>query len=148
MTKTMNYNLNKPEATDPLRLADFNGNADIIDTALAGCARVECGTYTGTHTYGSSSPNTLTFGIAPKIVFVFTVSTEYGSMANTAYTGNAMGENNVVFYYGGSKYLTYSSGTGLTHYTLSGNTLTWYNTQSAWLQLNGNNTTYGYIAIG
>ena len=34
MTKTQNYNLNKPEVTDPLRLADFNENADKIDAAL------------------------------------------------------------------------------------------------------------------
>ena len=147
MTKTEHYNLNKPEGGDPLRLADFNANADIIDAALAGCARVECGTYTGKGTYGSSNKNKLTFGIQPKIVFIFK-TIEYGSMADTAYTGSALGTNNVVFYYGGSKYLTYSSGMGQTHYTLSGNTLTWYNTQSAWLQLNGNNTTYGYIAIG
>lgn len=148
MTKTEHYNLNKPEAGDPVRVADFNENADIIDTALAGGARVECGTYTGTHTYGSDKPNTLTFGIAPKIVFVFTVSTEYGSMANTAYTGNAMGENNVVFYYGGSSIRTYSSGVGTMHYTLSGNTLSWYSTQSETVQLNSGGSTYGYIAIG
>ena len=148
MTKTQHYNLNKPEATDPIRVADFNGNADIIDTALAGCARVECGTYTGTHTYGSDKPNTLIFGIQPKIVFIFTVSSAYGSMANTSYTGSAMGYNNVVFYYGGNKYKTYSGSTGYTHYTMSGNTLTWYNTQNETLQLNNKNDTYGYIAIG
>ena len=148
MTKTQNYNLNKPEASDPLRLADFNGNADAIDAALAGCARVECGTYNGVGKYGEGNPCTLTFGIQPKIVFIFTVSSEYGSMGNTAYTGSAMGSNNVVFYYGGTKYKTYSNETGLTHYTLSGNTLTWYNTQNSSLQLNGKYDTYGYIAIG
>ena len=147
MTKTMNYNLNKPEATDPLRLADFNQNSDILDAALAGCARVECGTYVGTGTHGPNNKNTLTFGIQPKIVFIFK-TIEYGSMADTAYTGSTLGTDNVVFYYGGSKYKTYSSGTGQTHYTMSDNTLTWYNTQNVWFQLNGNNTTYGYIAIG
>ena len=34
MTKTNNYNLKKPEPTDPLRVADFNENADLIDAAL------------------------------------------------------------------------------------------------------------------
>ena len=35
MQKTANYNLKKPESTDPLRVADFNENADIIDAALS-----------------------------------------------------------------------------------------------------------------
>lgn len=34
MQKTTNYSLKKPEPNDPLRLADFNENADIIDTAI------------------------------------------------------------------------------------------------------------------
>ena len=36
MQKTQNYNLNKPELTDPIRVADFNENAEIIDAALNG----------------------------------------------------------------------------------------------------------------
>ena len=35
MKKTTHYQLNKPESGDPLRVADFNENADIIDGALA-----------------------------------------------------------------------------------------------------------------
>jgi len=149
MTKTENFNLNKPEAADPMRVEDFNHNADLIDAALSGCARVECGTYKGTGTYGEANPSTLTFGIQPKIVFVFNAS-QYGAMANTAYTGSAMGDSNLVFYYGGYRIRTYctSKGEGTMYYTLSGNTLTWYSTQKDSVQLNGSGATYGYIAIG
>ena len=34
MTRTNNYNLKKPEPNDPLRVADFNENADILDGLL------------------------------------------------------------------------------------------------------------------
>ena len=34
MQKTKNYNLNKPEAADPMRVSDFNENADKIDGLL------------------------------------------------------------------------------------------------------------------
>lgn len=33
-TYTTNYNLKKPEGTDFYNIADFNGNADILDAAL------------------------------------------------------------------------------------------------------------------
>ena len=49
MTKTQNYNLNKPEAGDPMRVADFNVNSDIIDAALKNLSaeRVYVGSYVG-----------------------------------------------------------------------------------------------------
>ena len=66
MTKTGNYNLNKPEPTDPLRLADFNENADIIDAALAAVPSFVTGTYTGDGT----TNRTIELGFTPKAVFV------------------------------------------------------------------------------
>ena len=69
MTKTMNYNLNKPEADDPLRLADFNQNADIIDTALGvltGRARVVVGSYIGDNT----GKHTIPLEFTPRFVLV------------------------------------------------------------------------------
>ena len=203
MLKTAIYNLNKPEAADPLRVDDFNENADKIDgllkqvddnsvtrsaqvrseaanalaayqtandaavaavntavstkaeqsavTALTATvstkAQVAVGSYTGKGTYGSSNKNTLTFDFEPKIVFIF-IATGYGSMANTAYTGGAAGDTNQVFYAGASQVWVYSSGTGSVKYTLSGKTLTWYCDKTAYLQMNGNGTKYGYIAIG
>lgn len=59
MQKTVNYNLNKPEAADPLRLADFNQNADIIDTALGalnGRTKMVAGSFIGDDTSGYTLP--------------------------------------------------------------------------------------------
>lgn len=36
MQYTTNYNLKKPEGTDPVLVGDLNDNSDIIDTALGG----------------------------------------------------------------------------------------------------------------
>ena len=86
MTKTNNYNLKKPEPTDPLRLEDFNENADLIDAALGGKAnaadltalsqtvsalvqggvgRAAWGSYTGDGTYGKSAPTVLDVRFTP-----------------------------------------------------------------------------------
>ena len=35
MTETKNYKLKKPDPTDFYNVADFNGNADLVDAALA-----------------------------------------------------------------------------------------------------------------
>ena len=45
MQETSNYNLKKPEPTDPLRLEDFNENADIIDGAIKAVERSVAGAY-------------------------------------------------------------------------------------------------------
>ena len=91
MQKTANYNLNKPEAGDPIRVADFNANADIIDTALAGKAnaadltalgqtvsalmqggvgRAAWGSYVGDDTYGKNNPVKLEVGFKPVLAIV------------------------------------------------------------------------------
>ena len=45
MEKTQYYNLNKPEVTDPLRVADFNENADLIDAAIKAVEQTVAGAY-------------------------------------------------------------------------------------------------------
>ena len=101
MTKTQNYNLNKPEATDPLRLADFNQNADIIDAALKnqandlavlsttvaskGNCKIAVGSYVGTNKYGSANPTKLEVGFAPKLVLIG-FNGEYCRLFTTAFT--------------------------------------------------------------
>ena len=69
MTETVNFKLNKPESTDPIRVADFNANADIIDTALGvltGRAKVVTGSYIGDNT----SKHTIPLEITPRFVLV------------------------------------------------------------------------------
>ena len=69
MLKTENYNLNKPEGTDPLRLADFNQNSDIIDGALKNLSaeRVITGSYTG----DGADERIIDLPFTPKVVLLF-----------------------------------------------------------------------------
>ena len=77
MTKTINYNLNKPEPNDPLRVADFNENADKIDAALGNLntamgqmavPKMAVGTYKGT---GENKQQTIALGFRPKAVIAW-----------------------------------------------------------------------------
>ena len=77
MTKTANYNLNKPEAGDPIRVADFNANADMIDAALNGLnsamgqmavPKIAVGTYDGT---GQNKTQSITLEFRPKAVIAW-----------------------------------------------------------------------------
>ena len=84
MTKTQNYNLNKPEVTDPLRVEDFNANADIIDAALnslntavgskaeqsALAELIVTGTYEGAVSSSSTGKQTVTLGFQPRFLFI------------------------------------------------------------------------------
>lgn len=86
MNKTANFQLTQWEKTDRIMMEDFNRDNAAIDAALkssadgvaalqtalagAGNCKIEVKTYTGTGTYGSSNPNTLTFSAAPLLVLL------------------------------------------------------------------------------
>lgn len=131
MTKTQNYHLNKPEPNDPLRVEDFNENADIIDGLLAGGVKIQTGTYTGTGGYGSGNKNTLTLDFPPKFLMV------WGGGAYNA-QGNS-GTNFFVRY----DYYYWDCVT-----TWSGNTVTWYSSDNDSVQMNDSGKTYYYLALG
>lgn len=103
--------------------------------------KIETGSYVGTGTYGQSNPNTLTFGFVPKLVWIYE--------ANTRYISTSAGYNGLWF--ASWSYLSYllDSGTTVTRYaSLSGKTLSWYESSSAFNQLNDSEKVYTYIAIG
>ena len=97
-------------------------------------AKIATGSYTGTGTYGSSNPNSLTFPFTPKIVFL-SQSTLLSSSD---------------FFYGfGSAILLYASNTYGIYLTWSGSSVSWYSTyQAAIYQLNYSGYVYNWIAIG
>ena len=86
MEKTTHYQLNKPEASDPIRVEDFNENTDKIDGALKnlttaveslntaaagfGNCKIASGTYVGTGAYGSGSPTVLNVDFPPQLVLM------------------------------------------------------------------------------
>lgn len=94
--------------------------------------RIATGSYTGTGTSGASNPNSLTFEFEPKLVFI---------------TGNS-GSDRGIFILGqgraelSSSYVTF-------YVSLSGKNMSWHsNSGDAQNQLNMNNKTYYYVAIG
>ena len=87
MTKTTNYQLPEWEKTDRIQMKDFNDMTATLDAALkanadaaaaasaavalCGNCKIETSTYTGTGTYGSANPTTLTFPKRPTAVILF-----------------------------------------------------------------------------
>lgn len=114
---------------------------------LSTAAQGEKGTYTGTGTYGSANPTSLTFSIAPKIVIIQRQSYA-GQYGNVPVIFNSLAAkagciNNT----GGSAESLSAT------WTNSGKTLSWYHTNTgsasaAAMQLNYNGVVYQYIAIG
>lgn len=66
MQKTSNYSLKKPDVHDPLRVEDFNGNADKIDAALAAVPKIVTGTYNG----NGKENRVIELGFTPKALLV------------------------------------------------------------------------------
>lgn len=97
--------------------------------------RIETGSYVGTGTYNSASPNTLTFGFVPQLVFIFmSPSPRIAVAAN----GQSVFRNDSAE----------TSSIGYTNVKWDGNSMSWYNSANADAQLNKNGETYHYIAIG
>ncbi|OUN08339.1 hypothetical protein B5G43_02875 [Flavonifractor sp. An92] len=101
-------------------------------------AKIATGSYVGAGTYGSNNPNTLVFPFEPKMLMVLpnpaSVTPSYSGFwcfGNPGITGQISSN--------------YSSGSIL---SVSGTTVSWYNTSSSEVQLNNNNKTYYYVAIG
>lgn len=100
----------------------------------------ETGSYVGTGTYGSRSPNSLTFSFKPKIVFI---SDELG-VADTSYFSN-------FWIYGQQRGKSAQTVNGLMYFVyLNWNNLSfsWYSSSSSGQQLNSSGHNYIYVAIG
>lgn len=115
--------------------------------------KLETGSYVGTGTYGSGSPNTLTFGFEPHVVIVAGMSN-----SNPGTSGDNYVEVGFFFpdilqeAYKASSY--FLIGSSISQYSCAKfeyatNTLSWYYyTSGASDQLNYSGKTYCYIAIG
>lgn len=147
MQKTLHYELKKPEITDPLQVADFNENSDLIDAALGAMAasisncRVAYGSYSGTNEYGAESPVTLSFDFKPLLVVVS--DDKYGTFPS----------NPMVLSFGQSVGLSVcglqnDSVESVMSVSWGSNSVSWYNASKAIWQNNGANHTYHYVALG
>ena len=98
--------------------------------------RIATGSYTGTGTSGSSSPNSLTFGFVPKLVFVHKSSD--GRLQMCAINGDSECMSGAV---GSSQYTVKTA--------WENKKLSWYSSgDSALRQLNESDVVYNYVAIG
>lgn len=106
--------------------------------------KIEIGSYIGTGTFLSSSPNTLTFPFTPIIWGVFRMVSTGGvdlSLPNIILWDNDYKNMNVSMY-------TRSDSTTTQFVTINGNSVSWYSSSSGEHQLNAKGTTYHYFAIG
>lgn len=139
--------------TDQPTMAKFNEKfQDAISDAIAGgiaggiagSPKIMTGSYIGTGTFLSSSPNTLTFPFTPIIWGVFRMVSTGGvdlSLPNIILWDNDYKNTNVSMY-------TRSDSTTTQFVTINGNSVSWYSSSSGEHQLNANGTTYHYFAIG
>ena len=149
MLKTEHYQLNKPEVTDPLRLADFNANADIIDGALAAMAasvrgkgncRIAFGSYVGTGTYGATRPVTLDVGFCPVLVAVGSVDLADRDTSPTILIKGCTAA--------APEYGTEGDSLGLMQVTWGDTQVTWYNENHETCQCNDKGRIYYYVVLG
>ena len=110
MNHTTNYQLSQWAKSDRLMMDDFNADNAKIDAALkanadtaaaasaavalCGNCKIETSTYTGTGTYGSANPVTLTFPQKPALIFVLDDSGSFLTLTprsrwTFAYMGNS-----------------------------------------------------------
>ena len=126
----------------------FNHLGNLLHTGNAqtlGFTKIATGSYVGTGTYYSNNPNSLTFDFEPKVVVVV-----------------ADGPNGLCAGFLIVRGQTYSNGIGSfscssvgldLHITWSGNTVSWYSTNTfdsgkANAQMNTSGTTFRYVALG
>lgn len=98
------------------------------------------GNYTGTGTYGSGSPNSLSFPFAPAVVFI---------VSNTSTMFNYVG-NPLILVKGRAAKFYITPGITQTDITpsFSGNSVSWYSTSGPYSQQNESGQQYTYVAIG
>lgn len=126
-----------------------NTSDPTVDEALAQLntikPKIQTGSYVGTGLYGESNPNSLTFNFTPKILFI-------GGGNEGTYVGA------FPFIYGASEVVSVHNVisdkmTGL-RVTWNEKSVSWFfaygaiNPNPSWVQLNGGNANYFWVAIG
>lgn len=118
-------------------ITDVLGNLISIPAdQIKDCTKNAAGSYTGTGTYGSSNPNSLTFDFDPKLVFI-SLKDQRPSVCAFAINGQTtFSKTNA------------DDSSQTNRCSFSRNLFTWYNEIDADIQFNIFNRTYCYVAIG
>lgn len=108
---------------------------------LGNKVQIETGSYTGTGTYGSSNPNSLTFGFEPKLAIVFENPKSTSPKVLFLFPGGfGAGFNEAK--------PNVTSGVFAVISTFNNKKINWYYTNSAALQMNISEQNYDYIVLG
>ncbi len=106
-------------------------------------AKIKAGSYVGTGTYGSTNPNVLTFGFTPKLLLVYCPSGVLGDYYEATFLHGC--PNALVKSFRLGTISNYSASN--VYATWSSNSVSWYYSNDV-EQLNKQNVTYYYVAIG
>lgn len=120
----------------------------LLDTALAR-AKIMTGSYTGTGSYGSTNPNSISFPFIPKLVFI----SAYVDSYNDNFWDSAIFPVYALhteYFKNGYILLRNIASTNSGFAKFSGTKLMWYteNSGGAFMQLNKSGAAYRYTAIG
>lgn len=115
----------------------YNGTQWVL---LNPAKKIATGTYTGTGTYGSGNPNTLTLNFVPQLL-VIQARGSFGSSTGYVWLN---GSTSVTSW----ATIGTSSSMGYATVTWSGNTVSWYSTRDVTSQLNDSGTVFAYMAFG
>ena len=124
-----------------------------LDNAVT-ATKIDTGSYTGTGTYGSSNPNSLTFAFEPKLVFMFKGKLPSYADINSALVLPVYGTTiGMTTEYARCLFNIYGRKSGDDYYLYAkkssdGKTLSWYHGAGADDQMNDSGVTFNYIAIG
>lgn len=128
-----------------------NEALNLLSQAVSGRAQIAFGTYTGTGTYGSSNPTSLTFDFEPKLLWV-NWNERGGELFANAWTVSS-GCIPLTYQFmvlrGASEVLLNREGSVSTlSFSWNSKTVSWYSNADAWDQLNVSRSTYTYFALG
>lgn len=137
------------------KITDVLGNLIAIPAGqIKDGVKIATGSYTGTGTYGSSNPNSLTFAFAPKLVFMFKDKLPLYMNVDTTEAHPVYGTTiGMTTAYSKSLFNIYGRRSGDDYYlyakkSIDGKTLSWYQEAGAKYQMNDSDVTFNYIAIG
>lgn len=121
--------------------------------------RISIGSYRGTSVFGENNPNILSFSFAPKFVWIYAVkqpngmtvalNNSYGSSSSSHAHGFLIPELLTTYYQSGvAPFYSGEGNLGYAKKSTDGKTFYWYHIASVMHQLNNNQYTYFYIALG
>ena len=125
--------------TSDVNMAKNNiSNLQNLVSEMSGGLKISSGSYQGNGTFGADNKNSIAFDFVPKIVFI-TPNDE------ATYDGTITWIHNTTK----STLNATSSNNGITvTFSLTGNTLSWYQSNGAGYQLNTSGKTYNWVALG